>query len=236
MILVVKHRCSFYRKFELDIWGLCYVDSDASPENYRKSWYLRFFLKMYKAKILRRWKRMRRYIYRIDIIDIRKRRRKYKTRWLTLRLTRLYFLTLHDDQFRQLFLKARKLTGDLESNYCHLLECRLFPLLYRTNLLPDMFLSLRFVQRGKVFVNFRRMNYVNAHVSVGSFMVPKRFWRLWIRYQFKKRLRLKAVLFNTARFLFISFKFLYVYLLRKPVKRDLVYPISIDIQRITGYY
>jgi hypothetical protein len=51
-----------------------------------------------------------------------------------------------------------------------------------------------------------------------------------------KRLSLKSILFNTPRFLFISFRFWTVFLLKKPKKKDLVYPISIDIQRISGYY
>lgn len=69
-----------------------------------------------------KWKKLRRYIYRIDIIDIKQRKKKYNKRWLSIRLTRLYFLTLHDYQFRKLFTRARKITGDLESNYCYLLE------------------------------------------------------------------------------------------------------------------
>jgi hypothetical protein len=44
------------------------------------------------------------------------------------------------------------------------------------------------------------------------------------------------LLFNFPRYLFISWKHWYLYILKKPKKRDIVYPISIDVQRITGYY
>jgi ribosomal protein S4 len=236
MILIIKNKCSYYRRFETDIWGLSYCDLNATEHDFKKSWFIRFFLKIYRAKILLKWKRMRRYIYRIDIINIKKRKRKYKNRWLSLRLTRLYFLTLKDNQFRKIFYKAKKLDGNMESNYLYLLECRVFPILYRLNFLPDIFLSLRFVKTKKLYINYNRINNVNAYISVGALITPRKFWKLWIKYIFKKRLRLKAVLFNTARFIFISFKFFYAFLIKKPKKKDLVYPINLDIQRITGYY
>jgi hypothetical protein len=65
---------------------------------------------------------------------------------------------------------------------------------------------------------------------------PARIWLLWIRYHLYKRLSLRSILFNTPRFLFISFKFWAAFLIKKPKRKDLIYPISIDIQRISGYY
>jgi hypothetical protein len=34
----------------------------------------------------------------------------------------------------------------------------------------------------------------------------------------------------------MSWRLWYLYIIRKPVRKDIVYPISIDVQRITGYY
>lgn len=238
MILLIKHKCRFYRRFELDIWGLSYVDSKAKEDNksYRKSWYICFFLKIYREKIQRRWKKRRRYIYRIDIIDIMRKKKKYNKRWVSIRLTRLYFLTLQNYQFRQFFYKARKLSGDLESNYCFLLECRLLPLFYRTNFLSDLFLIIGFIKHKHVFVNFKALSYVNARVNIGSLITFRKNKRKLVYLIFRKKVYLKAILFNTPKFLFMSYRFFFGFLLKNPVKRDLVYPISIDIQRISGYY
>jgi hypothetical protein len=34
----------------------------------------------------------------------------------------------------------------------------------------------------------------------------------------------------------MSWQYYFLYMLRKPRKKDFVYPIAIDIQRITGFY
>ena len=130
MILLIKKKGDYYRRYKLDIWGLSFCNEKNSEKYNHKSWLLRFFLKIYKKKIEKWWKSKRRYIYRIDIIDIAEKIKKWNKRWLSIRLCRLYFLTLQDHQFRNLFKKASKLSGDLSLNYCYLLECRTITMKY----------------------------------------------------------------------------------------------------------
>lgn len=236
MILLIKKKGDYYRRFKFDIWGLSFVDEKNSEKDHHKSWLLRFFLKIYRKKIERWWKNRRRYIYRIDIIDIAKRIKRWNKRWLSIRLCRLYFLTLQDHQFRNMFKKASKLSGNLGSNYCYLLECRTITLLYRTNFLVNIFNCISFVKRKKLYINNSPISFVNATIPVGSLITPHKIWVSWMRYHLYKRLTLRSILYNTPRFLFISFRFLMVFLLKKPLRKDLVYPIAIDIQRISGYY
>ncbi len=236
MILLIKKKGDYYRRYKLDIWGLSFTDEKNSEKFNHKSWLLRFFLKIYRKKIERWWKSRRRYIYRIDIIDLAVKIKKWNKRWLSIRLCRLYFLTLQDHQFRNMFKKASKLTGNLGLNYCYLLECRTITIIYRTNFLVNIFNCIRFVKKKRLFINKLCLNYVNATVPIGSMVTPAKIWRHWMRYHLFKRLTLKSILFNTPRFLFISYRFWVVFLLKKPKKQDLIYPISIDIQRISGYY
>jgi len=116
-------------------------------------------------------------------------------------------LTLQDHQFRKLFTKARKLTGDLESNYCHLLEDRLLPLFYRTNYLSNIFKVISFIKDSNVFLNFININYVNFLVNVSTFITFNQKYIKKIKYQMGQRIKLKAVLFNSPKYLFISFRF-----------------------------
>lgn len=236
MILLIKKKGDYYRRFKLDIWGLSFCDENNSKEDHKKSWILRFFLKIYRLRIERWWKLKRRYIYRIDIIDIPKKIKKWNKRWLSIRLCRLYFLTLQDHQFRNMFKLSSKLTGNLERNYCYLLECRTITIIYRTNFLANIFNCMMFVKRKRLFINDKPLSYINAVIPVYSLIKPADIWIPWIKYHLYKRLILKSVLFNSPRYLFISFKFWTVYLIKKPKKLDLVYPIAIDIQRISGYY
>jgi hypothetical protein len=59
--------------------------------------------------------RARRYIYRIDIITHTVKKRRKNMRFLSLRLARLYFITLQDYQFRSIFRRASKLDGNLDN-------------------------------------------------------------------------------------------------------------------------
>lgn len=178
---------------------------------------------------------MRRYIYRIDIITHTKKRRKFNKRFLSLRIARLYFLTLKDYQFRSLFRRASKLDGNLESNYCLLLECRVMAIFYRTNFLHNIFEILQFIKAGHVYIDYKKATYVNNTISNTSRITCSKESIDRLRLLLKRRLDSQIILFNTPKFLFISYFFFFAYLCRLPIKKDFVYPFSLDIQRITGY-
>ena len=46
MILLIKKKGDYYRRFKLDIWGLSFVDEKNSEKYHHKSWLLRFFVKI----------------------------------------------------------------------------------------------------------------------------------------------------------------------------------------------
>jgi ribosomal protein S4 len=257
MVIFVKHRFCYYRRFEHDIWGLCLLDLKSSNEyldinifntkiinkkkinkiiNWApKSWLLRFFYRLYTSALERKHQRLRRYIYRIDIITHLKRRRKFNKRFVSLRVARLYFLTLKDYQFRSLFRRASKLDGNLENNYCLLLECRIMAIFYRTNFLCNIFEIIQFIKAGNVFINFKKVLHINSSISNISRITCSRHTIKRLRLHLKNRLKHQIMLFNTPKFLFISYYFFFAYLCKLPKKKDFVYPFSLDIQRITGY-
>lgn len=288
MVIFIKHRYYFYRRFEYDIWGLCLLDMKISNKyknayffdklsqkdelnnkilkfrdklknfknikkkitnqllmNFKKkqqniqwatkSWLLRFFFRLYTAALERRYERSRRYIYRIDLITHHKKTRKFNKRFLSLRIARLYFITLKDYQFRSLFRRASKLDGNLEQNYCLLLECRIMAIFYRTNFLCNIFEIIQFVKAGYVFINFKIVKHINSSIKNTSYITCSKNTISRLRSNLKKRLKFQLLLFNTPRFLFISYFFFFAYLCKLPKKKDFVYPFSLDIQRITGY-
>jgi hypothetical protein len=121
-------------------------------------------------------------------------------------------------------------------NYCHLLEGRLLPIFYRTNFLASLFIIINFIKNKNVFVNFKNITYVNTLVKIGSFITFKKKLKKYMFSFLYKRILVKAILFNRPRYLFISYLFSFAYMIKKPKKEDLVYPINLDIQRISGYY
>lgn len=237
MVLLIKKKNNAYRRFRKDIWGLCYDDDRAKYRLYRQSWYLKFFFKIFLNKIANKWKRLRRFVYRIDKIEYRYKRKKINKRWLSLRLTRLYFLIIKDRQFRKIIKKANKLDGDMELNYYYYLECRLFPFLYRMHFARNMFVALENAKLGYLLINMKiKLTRPNTVIPLGSIIYVRKRFRKLIKYFIERRIKVKALLFNFPRYIFMSWRLWYLYILRKPKKKDIVYPISIDVQRITGYY
>ena len=248
MVLMVKHRCIVYKRYNYDIWGLCFADWRGSDWDEKtntvqekniynsKGWLIKFFFKLYEKEQEQRYNRLRRYIYRIDVITRTKPKKRINKRFISLRLARLYFLTLVDYQFRNIFKKASKLDGNLDNNYCMLIECRLLSLFYRTNFMYNLFEIIRFIKTHNVIINFNHsLSYVNAPVPKNAFITFKRKNKDRIKAILLKRLQKEAILFNTPKFLFVSFSFFFAYLCKLPYQKDMIYPISLDISRLTGY-
>jgi hypothetical protein len=316
MILAIKHRASYYKRFELDIWGILRTsifkfkakeDKDrrrvtAKPKNrlwrssnvsrssrkyffrrinyaskrarmrlisYKNAFakknifrtskrktkklaYLRshflltffnsklinifdFFYKSFLAKQEYKRRARRRYIYRIDIIQRRVFKKKMKKRFVSLRLVKLFYLTLHYHQFRQLAQRTRRLAGCFEHNFFLALEGRLVSFVYRTSFIPNPFQCIEIVKRGNVTIEGVVQGHINYLIQLNQLVsfIPsfKRLIYLSLLY----RLARGAILFNPPRYIYVSFIFLFTYMTRPPHRRDLVFPISLDMYRATGY-
>src|ERR1044071_5989115 len=104
-------------------------------------------------KRIRRQAYRQRFIYRFDTRPEQYRKKYFKARFLSVRLTRLFFITIKDRQFRKMFIKARKLTGNLENNYCYLLEGRAIMILYRTLFVSNLFDAIKCLKRQIIFLD-----------------------------------------------------------------------------------
>lgn len=124
MILTKKHGFGIYRRFQQDLWGVCFTDLFSSKlinlfkkiklqlvrlKDFKFLWQY-FFSSWLKRK--KRWEESKkRYIYRLDVISKFVKRKYFSIRFLSIRITRLYFWIFQDHQFRKLFRKAVKSDG-----------------------------------------------------------------------------------------------------------------------------
>lgn len=230
MVLTIKRRFGIYKRFEKDIWGLSF-------SNFSKTDKLtNFFFKLYLNKEDSRYNKIRRYIYRIDIVNPKRKKKFMKFRFITLRLIKLFYLTLKYKQFRTYAQIASKKDGFFQSNYCFYIENRLVSFLYRTNFIISMFEIIEYIKKGKILVNGNVVNYVNANVKIGDIVSFKTNNLIQLRLNFIKRFRNKGFIFNTPRYLFISYKLFFAFTERQPLDSDLAFPIKLDMYRATGYY
>lgn len=262
MVLTVRPQIKIYRRFQKDIWGFLYIERfkykyvfrpitrilRSAKVKIKESPYwiqffkdimsniFNFFYKLFAERKRYRRNLRRRYIYRLDIFERRERRRRMSERFASVRITRLYFLTFQDYQFRKLFRRATKKDGDLEINFCYFLEGRLLYVLYRSNYLTNPFHIMKFIKQQNVCVGFKVIDRPNYLVPIAEFVTFN--WNVWpsLLCQFIRRLRIKNLAFNTPRYMHINFNLNYFYLIKYPRRRDLIYPIKLDIQRLTGYF
>jgi len=152
-----------------------------------------------------------------------------------LRLVKLFYLTFHYHQFRQLAQRTRRLEGCFEHNFLLALEGRLVSFIYRTSLMPNLFQCIKLVRSGGILVDGCLQNHPNYsigyNVLINFLPLTKKLIYLSLLY----RLVHKLFLFNPPRYMFVSYVFLYCYMKRPPQRRDLVFPIALDMYRATGY-
>lgn len=198
--------------------------------------FARFFFRLRYFRILN-WRRRRaKYIYVLERNQRARRRNKSNTRFISVRLTRLYYFQFKDRQFRRLFKRATAMNGNMESNYLNLLENRLFSLIYRANFVRNMFGITDFIRKHKIYLDGSRIYSINTQIPISKFLYFDDITTTKLIKDYKIRLKLGTIRFNTPRYMFVSYKFLFLLLYRLPKKEDLYFPINVDIYRLTGYF
>lgn len=198
-----------------------------------------FFFKLFlERQEYKNW-RKKRYVYRIDIIKPQKKKHFFKKKFISLRLVKLFYLTLSYRAFRKLALKAKKQDGLFESNFLFLLEGRIVPIVYRSGLAFNMFEILSLVRTAQVYVNKTFYNNLNFSVKVFDLISFSAKVSRYLYFSLLSRLlrrRKKSVLFNSTKFLFVSYKLMCFFLKRHPHEKDLIFPVGVDIYRATGFF
>lgn len=179
---------------------------------------------------------MQRFIYRIDIIEPKKKRKFIKEVFAGLRVIKLFYLTLKYKQFRVFAKKAAKKDGFFQQNYCLLLEGRLTSMIYRSNFCDNLFEILSLVKLGILRVNGYSIDYVNAGLLIGDFISPEKKIRNRFKKFLKRRAKNEGFLFNTPRYIVASYRLIISFMYFMPSDKDLAFPVDFDIYRATGYY
>ncbi len=235
MVKSVGHSLAIFKKVRVDPWGISFLGLQSTD----KKKYKRINILLFKRKVARRQsfkKRFVRYVYRLDIVDIKEPRRRYKKRFTSIRIVKFFYLTLLYFQFRAMARNSRKKDGFFEGHYCLALEGRLLAFFYRTGFVADMFESLAFIRNSFVTVNRKIQNFVNQPVALYALLAPHT--RIKKRVYFSLVIRLcinRRSLFNAPRYMYISYWFIFAFMLRHPLRKDLALPKFVDIYRATGY-
>lgn len=286
MILKVKHRAAYYRRFHLDIWGLLrttvfYKPAPVEPSSVqwdryydrrpsrkfqelpqvqdhwfdelrptatatasqipwayasrRLSRLLEFFFYADEKRRRAQRERWRRFIYQLNLVERPQPKVSLKHRFVSLRLVKLFYVTLSYRQFRGLARHMRRRQGVFEENFLLALESRVASLIYRMTFLGNPFHCLEFIRQGHVFVSGKCVLRPNYPVALHQLLSFSGLGRRWVFHELAYRLGRRRLLFQVPSYVVVSFFFLFGYQRRPPLRQDLVFPVALDFYRATGY-
>jgi hypothetical protein len=98
-----------------------------------------------------------------------------------------------------------------------------------------MFESISFVKSGNLWINKLIAFNLYYTIKVTDFVGFLNFSKGFIFWSFFKRIRRKAFLFLFPKFMYISFTFFFIILIRLPCNKEIINPISADAYKISNY-
>lgn len=230
MICFIKNRNKLCKNILWDIWGHTklylkptkLIQLQVSMQNNderRRKYYRKQFSFSLEKRIKFKWKK------------------RFKKKYLKHRLLYNYFLFIRRNMFLRYAYKAKRQTGSFIRNYLALIEGRLFMLIYRSNFVSNIF-KLKFViDKGIFFVNMVRRYYLNYNVKVGDLIQIDFNYRKLLRDDLRIRLKyFKTLQSKTYRYMFINYKFMFIFFLRTPRFKEIKYPLKLDLYLGSSLY
>jgi len=222
MVCLVRNRNKFYKKTLLDVWGY--------HKLYKKSSKLIFFIKVMRAE-----KRARKLYYKKEFVfslatRIRFRwRKKLKKKYINPRYLYNFYLTIRRKTFRRYAYIARRRPGLVIGNYLNFIEGRLFMLVYRANFINNIFKLKHIIDKGVFLVNGHIRNYSNFVVKVGEIVQVSFKYKKLLKNDMRLRFRLHNIFWSPRKYIFVNYKFFFIFFLRQPKLRELKFPIRFDL-------
>lgn len=228
---MVWKKVRLYKRFELDIWGrrVLYLLGRTKIGKLFNAWDV-------EREEYKRQRRMR-HIYRIDLDQPARVRKRQKWWFVRRRLSRLFYLTLSYAQFRALAKVASKIEGSWESSFMMLIENRVLGMLYRMQVNMNVFELRWFVLLGNVLVNNKKITYYNAAVGYFDILRFKVNATWLLRGAIIEKFKAGGTYFSIPRYMFVSYKHLFAFVYKEPKRRDLAFPNkAIDVYRSADFY
>jgi len=231
VLKVIWRKTRLYKRFELDIWGRRILHAMG------KSRIGRMFNAWDIERSEHRQQRRSRYIYRIDLDQPKRKRKRQKWWFVTRRVSRLFYLTLSHSQFRKLARTASQREGSWESSFIMLIENRVLGMLYRMQINMNVFELRWFVLSGNVLVNNKKVTYYNAAIKYFEILRLKPALVDSIRADILERVKADSMYFSTPRYMFVSYKYMFAFVFEEPKRKDLAFPNkAVDVYRSADYY
>ena len=231
MICLVKNRSKFYNKTYLDVWGqnLLYI-------KYKSNKYWRYLFYYWGQRVAKRKLYLKEFVYYLGEKVTFRKKKKYKLKYMGPRFLYNYYLIIRRNMFRKYMYKARRKTGSILKHYLIFIEGRLFMLIYRSYFITNIFKIKHIIDRGIFSVNGVIQHYSNYNVKPGEIIQVSFKYKELFLIDLKIRLKRGQILRRVKNYLFINYKFMFIFFLRAPKKKEIRFPIRLDIYRGGDFY
>jgi ribosomal protein S4 len=201
-----------------------------------KNKFARFLKRRFLFQLERKLRFKQEFTFDHVLIFRRIDKKRLKKRFASIRIVRLYYVTLKYKHFRILAKLASQQDGFFQRNFCYHLECRLISVIYRSQVVHNIFSSIYFVKKGTILINRILVRLPNAKIAIGDFIILLLHKYSFFKENIIKRLKTRGIFFSNPRYMFVSYKMGLISVLRYPQERDLAFPIKFNIYRASGYY
>jgi ribosomal protein S4 len=166
-----------------------------------------------------------------------RRRKRFKKEYLNPRLLYNYYFFIRRKSFLKYAKKAKRKNGLFLRNYLEFIEGKLIMLIYRSNFISNIFKIKYIVDRGIFLVNSVKRYYVNYNVSVGDLIQVDLKYKRLLSDDLKIRLKyFNFFVKQTYKFIFINYKFMFIFFVRSPKYKEIKYPLKLDVYLGSSLY
>lgn len=237
MACLISRRGKYYRKIRLDLWGYYSMYFSAKiSEGKRVD---RTLLDWARVKGLRRkfYKYMRgKYVYRLWNRPRFMKVKRLKPNYIRPRYLRSFYMILKKKtyvKYIQISMKGKLVRG-FASTYLGYLEARLFIVIYRLNIITNIFMIKSIINLGVFYINLKKKTHINTKLNLGDILTVKKSWRKILKKDIKIRVKKEIISRNIknyyANFIQLYFVFYKVYNIK-----EVNYPIRIDLYRAIDF-
>lgn len=237
MACLLRQRGKYYRKIKLDLWGYYAMYAkvilrekkrlDRTIKNWIRVKGLKWKYKKYmRGKyVFRLWNRPR-------FVKIK----RLKPNYIRPRYLRSFYMVLKKKtyvKYIQIAMKGKLVRGFV-STYLGYLEARLFVILYRLNIVNNIFIIKMLINLGIFFINLKKINHINTRLQLGDLLTIKKSWRLLLKKDITIRLKKNIISRNIKNF-YSNYIQLYFIFFKVYNIKEIKYPIRIDLYRAIDF-
>lgn len=229
MSCIIRNRHKFYKKTLVDIWGHHY--------SYFKVSKAVNFMRVIKAEgKARYWYYKREFVFTYRRRKRFRRKKRFKDNFIQRRFLRNFYLVLTFKNFRRYMTMANRKVGYYYGNFFTMLEGRIFMMAYRSLFITNIFLIRYVIDKGLFTINGIVRTHYNYVLSPGDIFQVSFDYKDFIRQDLLLRFEKKNIFYKVPNYLFANFNFMFVFFWRFPKLKDLVFPISLDLQVGSEYF